>query len=131
MSFEIYKSNTKRKLRSEGELSMDISTNTAVIIGESEIEDDYTKPEEVEKARHLLEKNLEAELTRLVETAQSLKCDLLGVGAQMSRDNPIMWEKYKENWEETFSGLKINVDCKIVITGSGIDNVTLKKSANK
>lgn len=129
LSYELYKNDTKRKMRFDGEVpSVEITVNTSVIIGEAEIQADFSKPEELEKARRLFEENMEKDLTELIYTAQAkLDCDILGLGSQMEKSNPKMWEKYKDNWNQTFKKLKINVKCKAAITGSGIDSSTMKK----
>lgn len=133
LSYEIYKSKTKRNLRFDEDVpSVNITVDTSVIIGEAETEADFSKPEELEKVRQLLEKNMEEDLAKLIDTAQSkLNCDILGIGAQMQREDPKMWEKYKDNWDEMFKELKITVDCKIIITGSGINSGTVKKELLK
>ncbi len=129
LSYEIYKNDTKRKILFDGDVpSVEITVNTSVIIGEVEIQADFSKPEEIEKARRLFEENMENDLTELIDTAQAkLDCDILGLGAQMEKSNPKMWEKYKDNWNQTFKKLKINVKCKATITGSGIESSTMKK----
>ena len=133
LSYEIYKSKTKRKLNFNEEIpSVNITVQTDVIIGEVEREADFTKPEDVEKVRRLIEKNMDEDLTQLINTAQSkLNCDILGIGAQMQREDPKMWEKYKDNWDEIFKKLEITVDNKIEVTGSGIDSGTVKKELLK
>lgn len=129
LSYEIYKSKTERKLQFNKDLpSVNITINTSVIIGEVEIEADFTRREEIERVRAILEKSMNEELSKMINMAQEkLECDILGIGAQMQRDNPKMWEKYKDDWDKTFKKLEIKVDCKIKITGSGIESGTAKK----
>ena len=133
LSYEIYKSKTKRILVFNEKIpTVNISVNTHVIIGEVETEVDFTKREEIEKVRGLLETSMNEDLTQLINTAQTtLGCDILGIGAQMQREDPKMWEKYKDNWDEIFKKLKITVENKIEITGSGIDSGTVKKELLK
>ncbi|NCU33014.1 MAG: hypothetical protein EOM23_08815, partial [Candidatus Moranbacteria bacterium] len=126
ISYEIYKSKTKRELLFEEDvLSVNIIVETTVIIGEVETKADFTKTQEIEKIRQLLKKNLEEDLSRLIDTAQvKMKCDIFGIGPQINRNYPEMWEKYKDDWDEIFKKLKINVECRIKINGSGISNKT-------
>jgi len=133
LSYEVYKSKTKRDLQfNEDVPSVNITVNTSAIIGEVETEEDFSKPEEVEKVKQLLAKNMEENFTKLIDRAQTkLNCDIFGIGAQLQRDNPEMWGKYKDNWDGTFKKVKINVDCKVKITGSGIENGTVKKGQLK
>lgn len=133
LSYEVYKSKTKRDLQfNEDVPSVKITVNTFAIIGEVETEQDFSKPEEVGKVKQLLEKNLEEDFTKLIDMAQKkMNCDIFGIGAQIERDNPKMWEKYKDNWEEIFEKIKINVECKVKIIGSGVENSTVKKGQLK
>lgn len=133
LSYEVYKSKTKRDLQfNEDVPSVNITVNTSVIIGEVQTEQDFSKPEEVENIKQHLEKSMEEDFTKLIDMAQKkMNCDIFGIGAQIYRDNPEMWEKYKDNWEEIFEKIKINVECKVRITGSGIENGTVKKGQLK
>ena len=132
-SYEIYKNKTKRDLGfKENVPRIDIAVNTSVIIGEVETEADFSKPEEIEKFKSLLEKNMEEELIKLVDTAQTkLDCDIFGFGAQIQKQSPKMWNEYKDSWDETFKKLKINIKCNIEITGSGISAGTVKNELLK
>ena len=132
-SYELYKNKTSRKLRfNEDVPGIDIIVNTSVIVGEVETEADFSKPEEIEKFKNLLAKNMEEELIKLVDTAQTkLDCDIFGFGAQIQKQSPKMWNKYKDSWDETFKKLKINIKCNIIITGSGISSGTVKNELLK
>lgn len=129
LTYEVYKSKTKRELQFNEEYPIvNITVNTSAIVGEVETEVDFSKMEEVEKVKQLLEKNMEEDFEKLIDRAQTkLNCDIFGIGAQIYRDNPDMWEQYKDNWEEVFKKIKINVNCKVKITGSGIESGTVKK----
>jgi len=83
LTYEIFKNKTKRELQfNEDVPSVNITVNTSVIIGEVETEEDFSKPEEVEKVGQLLEKNMEKDLAKLIDRAQTkLNCDIFGIGA--------------------------------------------------
>lgn len=124
MSFEIYKSKTKTEIQfKDGEITVNVSVKTAVEIGEVEIEADYTNSTATEKIRLFLEKELEKDIYLLIDIAQKdMKCDIFGIGMQINKNYPEMWNKYKNNWEEIFPKVKFNVKCEVKINGTGVTN---------
>lgn len=123
-SYEIYSNKCKRDLEFDNDsnkITVNISTRTAVSIGEIESYADFTKNEDVEKIRSKLESEIEEDLYKLITKSQSeLGCDIFGIGRQIYRDYPEAWEKCKKGWNETYKTIDFNVDCKVKLTGSGI-----------
>lgn len=123
VSYEIMNNKSKTSLEFEenNKISVNVSTETKVNVGEIGIEADFMKTEDVEKTRQKLESQMEEDLYELIDKAQSdLNCDIFGIGREIYRNYPHQWEKYKENWEETFKTLDFNVDCKVEINSSGL-----------
>lgn len=125
ISNEIFnnKGKTEIKFKDDNITGVDISTQTEVSIGEMDTQADFTKTDEVKKISQKLESEMEKGFYKLIDKAQSkLSCDIFGIGRQIKMNYPELWEKYKENWDETFKTLDFNVDCKVKIVGSGIIN---------
>ena len=71
-----------------------------------------------------IEKSLEKEIKREIEDTidilqKKYSADVIGIGDHMSKFEPDIWEKVKDNWDETFSNIDINVsvDAKVRRTG--------------
>ncbi|NLH01827.1 MAG: Ger(x)C family spore germination protein [Clostridiales bacterium] len=124
MSFEIYKSKTKTDISFDGSgITVNITVKTTAGIGEVGQKANYSNFAEIEKTRNHLEKEMEKDFYLLIATSQKdLHCDIFGIGMQISKHYPQKWEKYKDNWEETFPTVKFNVKSEVRIKGSGVVN---------
>jgi len=127
-SFEIYKNKTQTKIQFENDdIIVNVKTHTEVNIGEMETEEGFLKTDRVEKIRQHLEKEMEKDLYKLINKAQTeLESDIFGIGLQIYRDHYKEWEKYGKDWNERFKSVKFNVDCKVDIMGSGVYDETAK-----
>lgn len=62
---------------------------------------------------------------------EEYQSDIFGFGEAIHRSNPEEWNKIKENWDEEFSDLTVNVkvDMKIRLTGT-VNSSFLEKIKN-
>lgn len=104
-----------------GKPEVNIHTKAEGKVGEVRCKIDLKNPETIQE----LEKNYEKEATRIInETIDVLQeeyqSDIFGFGEAIHRANPEEWNKIKENWDEEFSDLTVNVkvDMKIRLTGT-------------
>ncbi|MBM7665838.1 spore germination protein KC [Solibacillus kalamii] len=104
-----------------GKPEVNIHTKAEGKVGEVRCKIDLKNPEAIQE----LEKNYEKEATRIInETIDVLQeeyqSDIFGFGEAIHRANPEEWNKIKENWDEEFSDLTVNVkvDMKIRLTGT-------------
>jgi len=116
---------TKTSNNPEIEINVDIVAN----IGEVSCDIDLTKQENI--------KNLEKEFEKLVKTdmqdtikvvQQKYNSDIFGFGAAIHKQNPKEWKKIKENWDEIFAELPVNikVDAQVSHFGSLLNPVSGK-----
>lgn len=125
ISYEIMdnKANTKIEFGNDNIKSVNVSTETKVKIGETDMSFDFKKEDEIAKLCQNLEEKMEENFKRLIKKAQTdLGTDIFRIGRHIQRNHPKEWEKYKEEWDETFKTLDFNVDCKVEIIGTGIIN---------
>ncbi|HOJ09571.1 MAG TPA: Ger(x)C family spore germination protein [Clostridiales bacterium] len=71
-----------------------------------------------------MEMNAEKEVRRILEKTleklqKELKTDVAGFGKQLSIKYPRYWNDIKDNWEEIFSDVPINLDLKVYIRDFG------------
>lgn len=67
-------------------------------------------------------KTVESDLQRLITHQQKNKIDILGIGNQIYNEKPVLWEKWKNDWDQHFvdSRFEIEVDGNILNTGMNI-----------
>lgn len=62
-------------------------------------------------------------VNQIVDTfikTQSLKTDIYGYGISIYRKYPKEWEKMKDNWDNIYSGIELNVTVKTQLTNTGL-----------
>lgn len=67
-----------------------------------------------------LEKEIKGEIEDTIDILQKkYSADVIGIGDHMSKFEPDIWDKVKDNWDETFSNIdiKVSVDVKVRRTG--------------
>lgn len=128
IAFEIYKSKTKYKPREvNGKLTMDVFVTTDVFIGEMDTQNNYGKKAERNVISRLLEDQMKTDIENLFKKCQNeFDSDIFGFGRHIHNNEPKLWKKYKDNWDEEFRNLDINVDYKIVIRGTGVGSSTIQ-----
>lgn len=115
-----------------GKPEVNIHTKAEGNVGEVRCKIDLKNPEAIQE----LEKIYEKEATRIInETIDVLQeeyqSDIFGFGEAIHRSNPEEWNQIKENWDEEFSDLTVNVkvDMKIRLTGT-VNSSFLEKIKN-
>jgi spore germination protein KC len=46
--------------------------------------------------------------------------DIFGFGSMVSKQDPALWATLKDNWNETFSSVEVNIECKINIVNTAL-----------
>lgn len=76
------------------------------------------KLNEVEKA---IEEKVKMDLENVIQLLQKdLEADALGVGEYLRKYHPKLWETVKEDWDNIFSDIEIEVEVKVDIRRSGL-----------
>ncbi|MEV5028303.1 Ger(x)C family spore germination protein [Paenibacillus sp. LPE1-1-1.1] len=121
IAVEIMKSKTdvKGKVKN-GKPQIDIEIKTEENVGEVECEIDLTNRETID----MLEKSAEKKVTAIIldsihKTQKRLKVDIFGFGEAIRRSNPAAWKTLKQDWEEQFLNLEINVKVDVKIRRIG------------
>ncbi|WP_209121597.1 Ger(x)C family spore germination protein [Alkalihalobacillus sp. BA299] len=63
-------------------------------------------------------KLIEEEIDLAVKKAQQYKTDIFGFGQALNKENPEVWNKVKDNWEEIFADVSYEVNANVDITSS-------------
>ena len=113
----------------KGKPEVDITIKTEGNVGAVECEINLTETGTISELEKIYEKELTEIINETFDTLQKqYKSDIFGFGEAIHRSNPKEWNKLKENWDEEFSNLTVNVkvDMKLRLTGT-INNPSLNK----
>lgn len=102
-------------------LTMNVSVETKAVIYNNSSKMDLSDPKaiyDIEKmAERFIEERIQIALDKL---QQELRCDVLGFGTAVYQKYPKEWkEKYKDDWDEVFPELNVEVACKVPLQRVG------------
>lgn len=98
-------------------------------VGDAECNIDLTKTESIQNIENELRNEIRERIESVLEkTQKDLQSDIFGFGEALHRSDPKQWKNLKNNWDEKFPELPIdiNVTCQIKRLGTTI-NPILKK----
>ncbi|MEH7246849.1 Ger(x)C family spore germination protein [Neobacillus niacini] len=113
----------------KGNPEVDINIKVEGNIGSVECKMNLNKLGTIDELEKIYEKEMLASINKTIDTLQKkYKTDIFGFGEAIHRSNPKEWNKIKDNWDEEFSNLTVNikVDLKILNTGT-VNNSFLEK----
>lgn len=94
----------------DGTLQADIAIRAETIITEIDKQGVRIDDELIQELSSKLKNEVEKEVKDTIEIAQKHKIDILGIGNKFHLKYPVKWEKeYKDQWEELFPNLDINI----------------------
>lgn len=127
-----FNSDVKGKIN-KGKAEVDVNIKVKGNVGEVECEIDLTKPETIDQLEKIYEKDLKEIISDTINTVQNkYETDIFGFGEAIHRSNPKEWNKMKENWDEEFSNLTVNVKVVMELQHTGtITNSFLEEIKDK
>lgn len=91
---------------------------------------EFLSPEEVELIENKLSESIRSDIeAALVKCQEEFKSDIFGFGFALFRKNPKLWQtEYAKKWDDVFpyTQVYINVDTKVINTGTNIRKLNLK-----
>ncbi len=114
ITIETLRSKTKVKGKIEkGKPVIDISISPEGNIADVESSIDLTKPENISKLEKEYSDNIkERVLTSIQKVQDEFQSDIFGFGEVIHRADPQAWKGLKNNWDEHFTNLDVNVHVK-------------------
>ncbi|SDN09456.1 spore germination protein KC [Psychrobacillus sp. OK028] len=115
-----FKSKVKGKVKN-GSPEADINVKIAANVGEIECSIDISKAESVEALEKLYEKAVKVTINDSITSVQEkYETDIFGFGNAIHRSYPNEWKTLKNQWNQHFTEMKVNikVDVKILKTGT-------------
>ncbi|TCO74968.1 Ger(x)C family spore germination protein [Marinisporobacter balticus] len=128
IALEIFKNKTKSKpIYENGEITIKINTKTIVNINELENHIDFTNEEGSRLVKKKAEKDIENKIKGVIKKVQKeYDSDIFGFGSMVEREYPELWKKIKDNWDQVFKDLKIEVKAEVDIRGSALRSKSIK-----
>lgn len=127
VSIRIQESKTKiTPFFSEGGLQFEVSIKAT---GDLMEEDDAVvkiSQEDWKKVEELGAREIEKRCLAAVSKSQELKSDILGLGDKIHRTEPEEWKAIKDNWEQIFPDVAVNVKAELKIKQTGVSSDPIK-----
>ncbi len=73
----------------------------------------------VEMLKDKMKEAIRSEINGALATARALSADIFGFGNAIRRDYPKEWNKMKDNWDETFPKIELDIDLDIELRSTG------------
>jgi len=79
-----------------------------------------TNVEELKKVEDHVESVVKKRLEGLIAKSQEKKIDLLGIGNELYKQDPAVWKKWENDWENIYADIQFHVDVEVVIEHTGM-----------
>ncbi|NMA95503.1 MAG: Ger(x)C family spore germination protein [Clostridiales bacterium] len=120
LTLDVVELKCKKKYKFVGdELDLvQIDINVSSNIGEQHSRKDIFDEKGLEHLKSQQAESIKEQILETIDFAQSRNVDILGFASDLHRKHPIKWDRIKEDWDDIFPHVKvnINVDSKIART---------------
>jgi spore germination protein KC len=129
LSLEIYKSKTKIKpVVEDKNIKFDLDIHTTVAVGEIEGSIEFFNEQDQIKLEQSADNKLKERIELLIQNIQSqYGADIFGFGSKLQENKVEAWNSVKDNWEEVFKNLAVNIKPNVHIKNSGMLSKTVEK----
>jgi len=119
-SLEIVKAQSKitPEIRNN-ELVVKIAVDVTSNLGDQQCSKNLSDPVRSASLEEKQTAEIKKEITGAVKKAQELKADIFGFGDEFHRKYPVLLKKFEQHWVVLFNGIKIELEIKSRIKGSG------------
>ncbi|MBP7174663.1 MAG: Ger(x)C family spore germination protein [Thermoclostridium sp.] len=133
VTFEAIKTKVKRKatlLNNKPAINVEIMVKANVVAQTGEL--DLTSEEIIEKISRKAEGDIEDVCNAALEiTRKDFKTDVFGFGEEIHKKYPKLWKQVKNNWNDEFARLPINVKAHVQINGLGESTKSVFSKGNE
>lgn len=122
MTYELKAMKSKVNIKKDGDaLAFEVKITTEGRLIETwDVEKSPPDLQHSKKAEELFKKRLEQMMQSLIQKLQSeYKTDVAGFGNRLSIQEPAMWNKVKDHWDDVFSRTPIHISVELKITDFG------------
>ncbi|MEJ8553651.1 Ger(x)C family spore germination protein [Tepidibacter sp. Z1-5] len=127
-TLEIFKTKTKVKpIMKDGNIIMNIDSKLDVGISEIIGSEDLISEPGRNKLKVEAEETVKKEMLKTIKRAQKdYNSDIFGFGNAIYRKMPNEWKKIKDDWDEIFEHLKVDINVEVNIKGSALTSKPIK-----
>ncbi|NMH72602.1 Ger(x)C family spore germination protein [Bacillus sp. RO2] len=121
VSIELLRTSQKRKSNVKANHpEMNLTLKAEGNIGEISCPVDLTKQKTIKDLEKLTEKDIKDVMMQSIHVAQKgYALDIFGFGLDMHRSDPKYWKTVKNNWDEHFSDMRVNIEVEVSIRKFG------------
>ncbi|WP_461205611.1 Ger(x)C family spore germination protein [Clostridium sp. DL1XJH146] len=131
-SVEIIKAQSKMNIEIKDEVYYGyVDIEISGVIGEETGEEDISNIRAISQIERNTSDIIKKEVEDCIKIVQGYKTDIFGFGQLIHRKYPENWSEIKNEWNEDFSNLEIEVTVKTNIEKSGVSNSQLEAKENK
>jgi spore germination protein KC len=104
-----------------------IHTQTKVALDELDTQTDFLDDGKMSELKDLAEKQLKDSILKTTRTVQEkIGKDAFGYGDILHRVNPDAWYRVRQDWDDVFKKMEIDVSCQINITNPAAERAPVK-----
>ncbi|MDY7222495.1 Ger(x)C family spore germination protein [Halalkalibacterium halodurans] len=124
IAIEIIQSNAQMeaKMTDQETLEINLTIFAEGNIGEVNCRVDLTVIENIHKVEKQLEDEIRSEALEAIQISQEEQIDIFGFGEEVHRKYPDQWKMLKDQWNEHFAELQVNVQVNTFIRRTGFRN---------
>lgn len=124
IAIEIIQSNAQKeaKMTDQETLEINLTIFAEGNIGEVNCHIDLTVIENIHKVEKQLEDEIRSEALEAIQISQEEQIDIFGFGEEVHRKYPDQWKMLKDQWNEHFAELQVNVQVNTFIRRTGFRN---------
>ncbi|QFF99059.1 Ger(x)C family spore germination protein [Psychrobacillus glaciei] len=128
-NIEVYRFDSKMKGKmNKGKPEIDIHIQVDGDIGAIECEMDLTKEESLHALEKIYKKEEKDSIEKTIKKVQKeIGVDIFGFGAAIYHDDHKAWEKVKDQWDEEFLDVKVNIKVDVELKLIGAINNSFKE----
>ncbi|WP_025722093.1 Ger(x)C family spore germination protein [Paenibacillus polymyxa] len=103
------------------DLSFTVRIKTDIKLNESTVNSvDFLKESFIQTAKEAAQDEIKQTVSQSLKTLQKeMRSDVVGFGTKVKVNYPAYWDRVKENWQDTFSQIPIDVKAKVQIERTG------------
>ncbi len=105
----------------DGMPAIKVKTDTDVFLGEYKWLSDKVDEQITAAITSQAQQTLVRRIGDVISRVQyEFRSDIFGFGSMIYKQDPALWATLKDNWEQTFSSLEVNIECKINIISTAL-----------
>ncbi|MBP1155812.1 MULTISPECIES: Ger(x)C family spore germination protein [unclassified Paenibacillus] len=134
VAVELIRTKTKIKghLTSDGEPEVSIEVYAEGNVGDVTCDINMLDPSSIQQIEQISAQTIKASIQDAVRNTQRrYKTDIFGFGEALRRAYPKHWKQWKQNWDDTFVNLKVQVTVDVDIRRTGTINQSVKSRVRK